>query len=97
MKKSDREYLGRMVELGCVVCRNLGFGASPAEVHHLRSGVGAGQRSDHRRSLPLCPPHHRNGGYGVAIHAGRKAWEKNYGTEEELLIQVQEELGEFAA
>lgn len=92
MRKDDREYLQRVAELGCVVCRNLGYGASPAEIHHLRKGCGVGQRSSHRRAIPLCPPHHRTGGYGVAIHAGKKTWEKIYGSEEELLEQVKREL-----
>ncbi|QDL31469.1 Ref family recombination enhancement nuclease [Serratia liquefaciens] len=92
MRKDDREYLQRVAELGCVVCRNLGYGASPAEIHHLRKGCGVGQRSSHRRAIPLCPPHHRTGGHGVAIHAGQKTWEKIYGSEEELLEQVKREL-----
>lgn len=92
MRKDDREHLQRVAELGCVVCRNLGYGASPAEIHHLRNGCGVGQRSSHRRAIPLCPPHHRTGGYGVAVHAGQKTWEKIYGSEEELLEQVIREL-----
>lgn len=44
------------------------------------------------------PPHHRTGGYGVAIHAGQKKWEGIYGTEESLLAQIESELrGEFFA
>ncbi|WP_260466959.1 Ref family protein [Enterobacter cloacae] len=81
-----------------MVCRNLGFGYSPAEIHHLRKGCGAGQRSAHKRSIPLCPLHHRKGGYGMAIHAGQRKWEENYGSEEALLEQVNRELaGEFTA
>lgn len=94
VNKADKAHLQRVAELHCVVCRNLGFGESPAEIHHLRSGAGTGQRSCHRRSIPLCPPHHRTGGYGVAIHAGQKEWEKNYGSEEILLAQINRELGE---
>ncbi|MCY0771285.1 Ref family recombination enhancement nuclease [Enterobacter cloacae complex sp. 2022EL-00788] len=98
MKKVDRIHLQKVADLGCVVCRNLGFGYSPAEIHHLRKGCGAGQRSAHKRSIPLCPPHHRNGGYGVAIHSGQRKWEENYGSEEALLEQVNRELaGEFTA
>jgi hypothetical protein len=29
--------------------------------------------------------HHRNGGYGIAYHAGRKEFEKRFGSEVELL------------
>ncbi|HAT3797001.1 TPA: hypothetical protein I8624_005049 [Serratia marcescens] len=98
MRKEDREHLQRVADLGCVVCRNLGYGSSPAEIHHLRKGCGIGQRSSHKRAIPLCPPHHRTGGYGVAIHAGQKKWEGIYGTEESLLAQIESELrGEFFA
>ena len=98
MKKADRIHLQKVAELGCVVCRNIGVGYSPAEIHHLRKDCGTGQRSSHKRSIPLCPQHHRNGGYGVAIHAGQRKWEENYGTEESLLEQVNRELaGEFYA
>ena len=94
VKKSDREHLQKIAELGCIVCRNIGFDDSPAEIHHLRSGCGIGQRSAHQRAIPLCPPHHRTGGYGVAIHAGQREWEKKFGSEENLLEQVLSELGE---
>ncbi len=55
---------------------------TPAEIHHLRNDVGVGQRSE--KVIPLCPTHHRLGGYGVAFHAGRGKFEEKYGTEEEL-------------
>ena len=41
------------------------------------------------RVLPLCPAHHRTGGYGVAVHGtGRAAWQAQYGTWDELLDRV---------
>lgn len=92
MKKAERQHLRRVAELGCIVCREQFCVFSPAEVHHLRIGCGAGQRASHYRTIPLCPPHHRTGGYGVAIHAGQKMWEDIYGTEESLLGQVTREL-----
>lgn len=51
-------------------------------------------RADNFHVIPLCHAHHRTGGYGVAIHAGRKSWEEKFGTEAELLSQVLLELGE---
>lgn len=97
MKKADSLHLSRVAALGCIVCRNHNLGETPAEIHHIRTGQGTSQRADHRKSIPLCHMHHRNGGYGVAIHAGRKQWEKNFGTELQLLEQVQLELGAFYA
>lgn len=80
----------QIAELGCIVCRNLGYFDSPAEVHHLRDGVGMSQRNDDSNAIPLCPLHHRLGNYGVAFHAGKKEFERKYGTERELLKQVHE-------
>lgn len=71
-------------------------GETPAEIHHIRTGQGVGQRADNFNVIPLCPIHHRQGGHGIAIHAGRQSWENNYGTETELLVQILYELGESA-
>ena len=73
--------LFRVADLGCIICRR------PAEIHHLRAGMGMGQRS--ADVIPLCPEHHRTGGHGVAFHAGRKTWETQFGTETELLQETQ--------
>ena len=80
MTKAERAYFNKVVELGCIVCR------MPAEIHHLRTGAGIGMKS--KEVIPLCSNHHRNGGYGVAYHAGRLAFEANFGTELELLERV---------
>ncbi len=93
MKKAEREHLSRVAALGCIVCRNLGYGETPAEIHHIRTGQGIAQRADNFSSIPLCHPHHRTGGHGIAVHAGKQTWEKNFGTELELLEQVNNELG----
>lgn len=83
----QRRHMGRVAELGCIVCRHW-FGLfSPAQVHHIRAGNGLAQR-DHDRVIPLCYQHHQSGVHGVAIHAGRLEWESRWGTEEELLERV---------
>ena len=87
MKKSEKEHLNKVASMGCVVCINLGYGPSPAEVHHIGNGT-MGKRASNFEVIPLCAQHHRLGGYGVAVHAGRKTWEQNFGTEKELLAQV---------
>lgn len=33
--------MARVAALGCVVCRNLGFGPTPAAVHHIHAGQQA--------------------------------------------------------
>ncbi|EKP8507632.1 DUF968 domain-containing protein [Escherichia coli] len=94
MTKFDRIWLSRVASLGCIVCKNLGYGESPAEIHHVRTGQGTAQRAGHQQTIPLCCQHHRVGGYGVAIHAGKKTWEKKYGQEIDLLNQTLTALGE---
>jgi hypothetical protein len=84
--KKEREHLSRVKELGCLICNR------PAEIHHLRTGQGMGQRASHYNTIPLCPEHHRTGGYGVAIHAGQKTFEAQNGTEIELLRLTLEKL-----
>jgi hypothetical protein len=91
--KDEQQHLDRVAALGCIVCRKLNYGETPAEIHHIRAGSGAGQRADHHCVIPLCATHHRTGGHGVAIHAGQRTWEAKFGTEEELLTQTLYELG----
>lgn len=90
MTKEEKRHLGRVAELGCIVCRNIGFGKTPAEIHHIRNGQGMAQRASHFETIPLCPMHHRLGGYGVAFHAGAKVWQELYGYERDLLKEVME-------
>lgn len=91
--KAEREHMGVVAGLYCIVCRNLHLGESPAEVHHVRYLAGGGQRSGNLDTIPLCPRHHRIGGYGVAFHAGAEIWQQKYGTEAELLEQTRRETG----
>lgn len=93
MTKAEKAHLARVAALGCVVCRRLGLGESPAEIHHPRVSAGLGRRATHFEALPFCDRHHRNG--PDALHVmGRKAWEARFGfTELELLAQVRQLLG----
>ena len=83
---AEREYMGRVVELGCVICQ------MPCEYHHITTGIGMGQRAGHYDGFGLCPPHHRTGNYGVAIHAGKKKWEELYGSEMDWVTTVKNRL-----
>ena len=85
--KAEKDHLSRIADMGCVICG--GF----AEIHHIRHGQGMGQRSSDFDAIGLCHAHHRTGGYGVALHMGQEAFERNFGTEVELLATVRNELG----
>lgn len=92
MTLAERQHLSRVAALGCVLCRRLGLGATPAEIHHPRTGQGMSQRASHFDAVPLCVTHHRgdDGLHGL----GRRAFERTYGvTELELLAEVRELLG----
>ena len=88
---AESEHIARVVAAGCIVCRNLGYGETPAEAHHIGNGT-MGKRADNYSVIALCPNHHRHGGHGVAVHAGRKEFEARYGTEKELLEQTRREM-----
>lgn len=89
---SAREHMGRVAELGCVLCWHLQGEGSPAQVHHIREGQGAAQRASDFLTIPLCPEHH-TGSSGV--HGlGRKGFENRYKlTELDLLAMTIERLG----
>jgi len=84
----EKQWMSDSAAIGCVVCRNLGYGRSPAEIHHIKAGCGISQRSSNLKTLPLCHAHHRTGGDGVAFHANSKLWQEKFGTELELLDQT---------
>lgn len=88
--KQERAYMSAQADAGCILCRHLGYGATPAEIHHLRSGMGAGQRNTNLMTIPLCPEHHRG---NTGFHGlGRRAFERAYGiTEMDLWAMAQKQ------
>lgn len=91
--RAERDYMGKAADLGCVLCRHLGYGATPAEIHHPRSGTGMGKRAAHTSGIPLCYEHHRG---NTGIHGlGRKAFEREYGITELELIEKTKQLLEY--
>lgn len=92
VNNTERAHLDRLAQMGCCLCRMLGYGDTPAEIHHLRDGQGMGQRANHYQAIPLCPEHHRgrDGLHGL----GTRGFERRYGvTEAQLLERVRAELG----
>jgi len=88
MAKQSR--FSRLAEMGCILCRVLGMPGTPAEIHHLRSGAGMGQRAPDHRTIPLCPEHHRG---NSGLHGlGTREFARVYGLDEEALLERVEEL-----
>ena len=85
MKKADKKHYDKLAGLGCALCRHLGYGESPAHIHHIRR---LGMKRENAPVIPLCPSHH-TGNEGV--HGlGKKAFATKYGvTEEDLLAQTE--------
>jgi hypothetical protein len=84
MKKSESDYIAKVVATCCIACRLNGIDDSPAEAHHIGNGA-MGKKASNYEAIALCPIHHRLGGHGVAVHSGRKAFESVFGTEQYLL------------
>lgn len=84
MTKAERQHLSRVAELGCIICQR------PAEIHHIRAGVGMGKRSSHFNVIGLCPEHHRGLDHPAtaSIHLDKRRFIELYGTEAELLDKV---------
>lgn len=61
--------MGRVAALGCALCRRRGIPGTPAQVHHIRYGAGAGRKSPDWLTIPLCEQCH-TGPHG--IHGDRR-------------------------
>lgn len=71
--KAVQRHKDRAASLGCYLCRHLGYGPTPAQLHHIRSGQGMAQRASDWLVVPLCDVHHANHSTD-GIHGGRRAW-----------------------
>lgn len=81
-----------MAELACwVKLTPYGRCGSPAEIAH-RNGAGWALKSSNYDVIPLCPYHHRLGGFGKCLDNGTKTFEAKYGSQDEMIAEVQAEL-----
>ena len=76
MPRSLERHKSRVAELGCILCRHLGYGETPAALHHIREGQGMAQRASDWLVVPLCPEHHQgqSGLHGL----GTRGFEARY-------------------
>jgi len=78
--KAEKAWMNAVESLGCCVSdKNCGGGIT---LHHVRH---AGETRKHNKVIPLCQQHHQDGGYGVAIEAGKRTWRTIYDDEETFL------------
>jgi hypothetical protein len=79
-----KRYMREVAEMGCIVCKRMGYPGSPAELHHPRAGTGAGRRASDWDVIPLCPEHHRG---KTGVHGlGTKGFVKHWGYDEQDLL-----------
>ena len=85
--KAQVKRFERMVEMGCICCKKLhGYWVMP-EIHHIVEGS---RRLGHDFTLPLCIHHHRIPceEFGPSIASGSKLFSARWGTQRELLAEV---------
>ena len=85
--KAESKHMDDVSQLGCIVCRNQGRLYVPCEIHHIE---GKTKKDSHFKVLPLCFEHHRMGSdkEPISRHPYKARFVKAYGTEQELLEQV---------
>lgn len=84
---SAKKHKGRVAAIGCILCRHLGYGETPASLHHIREGQGMAQRASDYLVIPLCREHHQGdtGFHGL----GEREFERRYRlTELDLLAET---------
>lgn len=100
--KAQRQRIEEVKSMGCIACW-MGSGALvAAEYHHIVSGY----RMGHDYGIPLCPWHHRGQPLSVdqrpsecrelmgpSLALQKRAFVEEYGTELELLSEVNQLLG----
>lgn len=84
--KAEKVHMNKVAALGCIACRVIGYEDTPPELHHIRSFSGIGQRGSNFDVIPLCAHHHRMD--KNAIHQSKVNFERDFGTELELLEMV---------
>ena len=90
MNKAEKKHYAKIAQLGCSLCRHLGYGETPCEIHHIRKFGGKRKNAE---VIGLCPEHHRgtSGVHGL----GRKGFEACYGLDEQTLLLQTMELLKF--
>ena len=83
MNKEEKKHYAKIAQLGCSLCRHLGYGETPAEIHHIRKNATKRSLSP---VIPLCREHHR-GDTGVHALGKKGKFEACYGVDEQTLFE----------
>jgi|TARA_R110001592_G_scaffold28662_3_gene104879 hypothetical protein len=87
----EKKHMDKVSQLGCIVCLKHGLGYNPCEIHHIN---GKTKPNAHFEVIGLCFEHHRKGGdkEPISRHPYKNRFIAAYGTEEELMMLVLNEL-----
>jgi hypothetical protein len=93
----NRIHLGRVATLGCMACAQLKPEQRPKnrgrlEIHH-KTGCGLGKKASDLLTIGLCRAHHQTGGRGVALHKGIDLFEEQFGSQQQIILEIHEKLG----
>jgi len=58
MSNAGKRWMMKVAQVPCVICRHMGLGETPAQVHHLKYQTGASDRASDFLVAALCPEHH---------------------------------------
>jgi hypothetical protein len=87
----EKALWDRLAGLGCIACMLDGQFNPHVSIHHVD---GRTKPDCHKKVLPLCAPHHQQDDTDpagrVAVHPNKARFEKEYGTEYELLEYTKE-------
>ena len=82
----NRKHLARLFDLGCIICKKLGFPNSPPQIHHIKyKDLGISRKSSDFEAIPLCYEHHMG---KEGYHYSPKKFNAKWGTQKELLREV---------
>lgn len=83
---AEKRHLDRVARLGCILCRHLELGNTPAAIHHPRFSEGMAQRASHFLAIPLCHEHHQG---ATGLHGlGTREFERRYKLSEPVLLAM---------
>jgi len=86
-KKHRKEHMSKVAQLGCIVCKQMGFHDTPCELHHIKEKGKSkmGKKASDYEVIGLCYLHHRG---DQGYHHSPKKFTERFGTQKELLRTV---------
>lgn len=90
-KRAIQAHIDALLRMGCIVCGS--WMRSCLQIHHIRQGLGMGQRGSDLYTLPLCFNHHQSEFAGsISIHGKPALFKARFGEELDLLIRALDRL-----